>query len=361
MIRWAKNEQTDAGTGTPQGGSFSFRVVQSWGDADRNRSISSMECIVSNDLKLKGEKADGNVLVTRKNGMVEVINVVDTGACPWSVDLSSGNIEGETPCSAHHVVINKSDHVSVLTESGKGLLYSLAGEDPVAEWKCPPNVICSTYHGPSHRLAVGCEGAELKVYSIGESGVNQLYAAKGGKPNHVGLCDKPWNSALSFNPHKHDGSQIIVGTGYCKLRLYDTKVGKRPQLDIPFKGFRITAVAPEKSSDGRWWVGDAGGNLQVYDVRAGKFSGAIKGIGGSVRSLDIHQTENLIGSAGLDRFMRVNNTTSRSSIAKVYMKSQLTCIRFVGGAAVSPKVDDHDKIMKRPGDGAVEKKRVKKR
>jgi ribosome biogenesis protein NSA1 len=361
VIRWAKNEQNDAVAGTPQGGSFSFRVVQSWGDAHRHRSISSMECIVSNKLTDKGQPADGNVLVTRKNGMVEVINVVDTGDCAWSVDLSSGNSEREVPCSAHHVAINELDHVSVLTESGKGLLYSLAGDDPVAEWKCPPHVTCSTYHGSSHRLAVGCEGAELKVYTIEETGVSQLYAAKGGKPNHVGLCDKPWNSTLSFNPHKEDGSQIIVGTGYCKLRLYDINVGKRPQLDIPFKGFRITAIAPEKSSGGRWWVGDAGGNLQVYDVRAGKFSGAIKGIGGSARSLDIHPSEPLIASAGLDRFMRVNSTLSRSSVAKVYMKSQLTCIRFINSATGNPKVD-HDQIKKRSaGDGEVEKKRVKKR
>lgn len=140
--------------------------------------------------------------------------------------------------------------------------------------------------------------------------------------------DRPWNTAVAFDPSSEEGNRIIVGTGSYKVRLYDSKAGKRPQKEFAFKDFRITSISPE--SDGnRWWIGDAGGNLQVYDVKAGAFHGAIKGIGGSVRSTDIHPSLPYIVSVGLDRFLRINHIRSRQSIAKVYLKSQSTAVQCV--------------------------------
>jgi ribosome biogenesis protein NSA1 len=219
----------------------------------------------------------------------------------------------------------------------------------VFEWKCPPNVACSAYHEPSGLLAVGCQGAELKAYNIGteEPSISAVYAAKGGKPNNVGLCDRPWNSAVTFDPSAVEGNRIIVGTGYYKLRLYDSKVGKRPQLDVKFKDYKISKIVPERNGR-RWWVGDGGGNLQVYDVRAGKFDGAIKGIGGAVRDIDIR--DNYIASVGLDRFVRVNSTSSRASLAKVYIKSQLTGVCLLMSKPVEDEHVTNVSMRKRPAD-----------
>lgn len=334
-------EHQERGPGSVIAPVHGYGVVKTWGDASRNDCISNMECI---EPSKPGERY--KVLISKKNGLVQLVDVDEKDGFHVVWQQNAGVTGGAEAVSAHVMLspaitgkANDSCLVSVFMEHGNGQVYDVGNAneqgDPVAEFRCPPRVRCTAHHPASRRFAVGCEGAELKVYEYhddvqasGDGWLTLSFQAKGGKPNSVGLCDRPWNSAVAFNPGQEDGTHVLTGTGYGKIRLYDTNIGRRPQMDVPFKGFRITCIAPEKNGN-RWWVGDAGGNLQVFDARAGKYCGAIKGIGGSVRSLDIHSDQPLIASAGLDRFMRVNSTTSRSSRTKVYATSQLTAVRFL--------------------------------
>jgi ribosome biogenesis protein NSA1 len=75
---------------------------------------------------------------------------------------------------------------------------------------------------------------------------------------------------------------------------------------------------------GRAWVSNATGHIESYDFAAGKMQCVIKGIAGSVRSLQLHPTEPLIASVGLDRFLRVHCTETRKLLSKVHLKQQLT-------------------------------------
>ena len=109
--------------------------------------------------------------------------------------------------------------------------------------------------------------------------------------------------------------------------MYDTAASKRPQLNVEFGQSRITALAPEVDGN-RIWVADATGQIEVYDVRAGRFTGGIKGIAGSVRALAMHPDGKAIASVGLDRFLRVHDTSTRQSLGKVYLKTQLTGVGF---------------------------------
>ncbi len=43
--------------------------------------------------------------------------------------------------------------------------------------------------------------------------------------------------------------QVMVGTGKSKLRLYDTKHGRRPVLDLTFGQSRITSLAAEPDGE----------------------------------------------------------------------------------------------------------------
>ena len=300
------------------------------------------------------------VLVGRRNGGVDVVRVDRvTGA------LDEANVirwkRDEKVCSAissiHSVVVDGQMAVCTLLESGEVWFYDANMEGTIGKFTCPPNVTCAAYHPASNQLAVGFQGAELKVYKIEKradesdrrteeadvtamakaaSGITGrlTYSAKGGKPDKVGICDKPWNSAMAFNTLAEDGSQIIVATGYGKLRLYDTTVGKRPQLNKPFKEQRIMTVAV-RGDENVWWVGDAGGNLQSFDVTTGTFMGAIKGIAGSVRSIALHPTAKTIASGGLDRYVRIHSTRTRKSVAKIYVTSQVNAVRWIGGVTVA--------------------------
>ena len=78
----------------------------------------------------------------------------------------------------------------------------------------------------------------------------------------------------------------------------------------------------------RVWVATAAGQIEVLDIRAGRLSGALKGSTGSVRALDLHPTEPLLASVGLDRHLRLHNTATRKQVASVYLKQHLMGVVF---------------------------------
>ena len=385
--------------GPPQG-QLTWQAVQTWGEADRRTQVTCIDVISSSM-----SKADGmaTVLVGRKNGRMNVIRVdrltgmLDTSTVVTRdlVDVKGRNMyekdDGGTSISAIHGVVlpsvadvesgrpggegtghlEREDDgmlVCVVTRNGIVRFYDMALENELGQFSCPPQVTCAAYHAPSRQLAIGCEGAELKVYTLewqeegkantkkpkldgkkvaaGEShstvSGTLTYSAKGGKPDKVGFCDKPWNSAIVFNPTVEYGSQIIVATGHGKLRLYDTKVGKRPQLNVPFQERRITSLSPDTKHN-VWWVADAEGNMQSYDVKAGKFQGAIKGVSGSIRSTDIHPTLPFIVSGGLDRYVRIHSTRTRTAVMRLYMTSQLCVVRWLGSQEEEAPPGDTEK------------------
>lgn len=362
-------ERKDASSPAQQ----SWRVVQTVGEADRQAGVTCMDVVHES---VSGVVGMATVLVGRRNGVVELVRVDKVlGAvdAPSVVRRggegkeASGQAQGDgmSVSSVFGLVSpggGRADGgsggrggrdarggmvVGVVTRDGTVSFYDALLEKKLGGFSCPPQVTCAAYHAPSGQLAVGCEGAELKVYTISWQGEGDAkdtdskdtavsgtltYSAKGGKPDKVGFCDKPWNSAVVFNPLVGDGSQIIVATGHGKLRIYDTKVGRRPQLSIPFKERRITSVSPDRGEQ-RWWVTDAGGNFQSYDVLMGKFLGGIRGVSGSIRSTDLHPVAPLIVSGGLDRYLRVHSTRTRAMVTRLYMTSQLSVVRWLGLAA----------------------------
>lgn len=141
---------------------------------------------------------------------------------------------------------------------------------------------------------------------------------------------------------------MLVGTHKHKIRLYDPVAGKRPQMDLSFGDTRITAIAPEPGSDGnRCWVATGMGQLEVMDMRAGKFMGAIRGIAGSIRGMKVGKLStisitgddndndsgdrNVIVSVGLDRWLRVHDCSTRALLGKVYVKTQMNDVDFLPG------------------------------
>jgi hypothetical protein len=60
----------------------------------------------------------------------------------------------------------------------------------------------------------------------------EAWAGKGGKPDKLGLVDRPANTAMAFVAGSM-GRQVLAGTAYHKLLLYDSSVGKRPQVRGP--------------------------------------------------------------------------------------------------------------------------------
>lgn len=299
------------------------------GDLDKTRAVTALAVSSQGGLN---DTATNLAVVGRASGAMECINP-STGSMLWSVPPSStpkDAIEGLHICYQGPACSSTDPVVISVAASGCARIHS-APQDGSGEaelrhsWSVPATVCCSAFEEATARLAIGSQGAELRIFDAA-SREQPIFAAKGGKPNMVGLVDKPWNSAVAFVPGSN-GTKVLCGTGYHKFRLYDTTVGKRPQLDVSFGETRITAVAPE--ADGRrCWVANGLGQIEVYDFRAGKFAGGIKGVSGSVRSLAVLPGSNVVASGGLDRFLRLHDTTTRKSLGKVYLKTQITEVAF---------------------------------
>lgn len=106
-------------------------------------------------------------------------------------------------------------------------------------------------HGPSGLLACVGEGVQLSVYDVAAQ--SAAFQAKGGKPNRVGNVDLPHGTAVAYVPGPSGsgaaGQLVLVGTAKHKLWLYDTRVGKRPQMDLAWGESRVTALAPEADGE----------------------------------------------------------------------------------------------------------------
>ncbi len=87
-------------------------------------------------------------------------------------------------------------------------------------------------------------------------------------------------------------------------------------------------------------MSNATGHIEAYDFSAGKMQCAIKGVAGSVRSLQLHPTEPLIASVGLDRFLRVHCTETRKLLGKVHLKQQLTGVCWLPVRSVEQQEEE---------------------
>ncbi len=103
----------------------------------------------------------------------------------------------------------------------------------------------------------------MAVWSLAHR--KEVYRAKGGKPNRVGLVDLPHVTAVAFLPAAAAAPpgpagaepeeagppplRLLAGTAKHKLWLYDLAAGKRPQLEVAWGETRVTALAPEPDGE----------------------------------------------------------------------------------------------------------------
>jgi ribosome biogenesis protein NSA1 len=139
-------------------------------------------------------------------------------------------------------------------------------------------------------LVVGSDGQQPALWEL--ASLTKIWQAKGGKPNKIGLVDLAHTTAIAFLPgssttttKSSSSSQrtvqqpaaaaaaeatgngaggetapptaavarrFVCGSVSSKLHVYDTAVGRRPQLEVAFGETRVTSLAPEDNGEGQW-------------------------------------------------------------------------------------------------------------
>eukprot|EP00112_Aurelia_sp_Birch-Aquarium-sp1_P024875 Seg803.11 transcript_id=Seg803.11/GoldUCD/mRNA.D3Y31 product="WD repeat-containing protein 74" protein_id=Seg803.11/GoldUCD/D3Y31 len=173
-----------------------------------------------------------------------------------------------------------------------------------------------------NQIATGGKENNLKIFDL-ENMEKPVFAAKNVRNDFLDLRCPVLVTDMEFM--NNDSSRIIVGTGDHLVKIYDPKKQKRPVVEITWEDYPITtmSLAPNGNTI---IVGNTVGSMASIDLRTNQKIGGFKGIAGSIRSIQCHQTQDIVAAVGLDRFLRIFDVNTRALKSKIYLKSRLNCV-----------------------------------
>jgi hypothetical protein len=206
-----------------------------------------------------------------------------------------------------------------------------------------------------NRVAVGGRDRETVLFDTETA--KQVWKTKNLAPDPQTLLQpQVWPTAIQFlNSDCVLGSNIMaVGNAHKQVRIYDVRVKatqRRPICWTPvgLLEHRVTALVQTDSN--HIVVGDAAGYLHTLDLR--KLGRPIKrdasvgtvgryvGPAGSVRGLVKHEFAPRLGVTGLDRMLRIYDTSKRKQVSCLYLKQRVNCV-LVGRDEMWGNDDDDD-------------------
>jgi len=133
-----------------------------------------------------------------------------------------------------------------------------------------------------------------------------------------------WITDLQFLSNS-DTTKLVIGSKYHQIRVYDTKVKRRPALDLSIGDYPVVSLTVGDSN--QIIFSDTVGNVFSVDIRTGKTIGQFKGFSGAVTNMGVDTTTSSLVTVGMDRFLRVHEMgATRKLTHKIYLKQRLTCL-----------------------------------
>lgn len=176
------------------------------------------------------------------------------------------------------------------------------------------------------RLAVGGQERDITLWDLATG--KEAWKAKNARPDPQTLLQQQvWPTSIAFI-----GDNILaVGSAHKELRLYDIRQQRRPIALTP-KGMwehRVTALRPLPNDKNTLVIGDSAGYLQSMDVRNLKqITGRYVGPAGSIRAIMAHSREARLAVVGLDRMLRIYDSSSRKQLHCMYLRQRLNSVLF---------------------------------
>ena len=208
-----------------------------------------------------------------------------------------------------------------------------------------PLLTCMAVDAPSQRLALGGNERETTIYDI--QSTKQLFKTKNLPPDpQTLLAPLVWHTCIQFMGD--DGNTFAVGTAHHQVRVYDTRVARRPVLYTPddLLEYRVTALCHDKiQHEHELFVGDAAGTIVMLDLRSiGRGTSKTTplryvGPGGSIRGLAV--ANNKLAAIGLDRMLHLYDIATTKKVECLYLKHRTNCL-LLGQEAWKTEEDDLD-------------------
>uniref|UniRef100_A0A0K0F696 WD_REPEATS_REGION domain-containing protein n=1 Tax=Strongyloides venezuelensis TaxID=75913 RepID=A0A0K0F696_STRVS len=218
------------------------------------------------------------------------------------------------------VAVNSNSEILTVTSNGDILLLDNDGENKLSEWNIGSGLQAFTtdHFNDFSIFATGGKENDLKVWDL--STKEKKFEARNVKHDSLNLR-VPVNILNICFVGSDD--KIVTSTKNHKIRMYDTKAQQRPVIDISWLENPITAmsVGYEKHYV---VVGNAIGEMGLFDLRTQRLVHKYKGASGSIRSIVCHPYLPYVVSAGLDRFVRLHDMKKHSLIKRYYGKVRIS-------------------------------------
>ncbi|KAI8976180.1 WD40-repeat-containing domain protein [Pilobolus umbonatus] len=293
----------------------------SYGKVDKSEAVQKLIWIQYQDQK--------QLLVARKSGRIDIM-CPETGAV--NKQFNQPKMEG-----AFIGVFMHNNHICACTSSGELSYTSLEDSTLTTIHKLSDQLEIMRQHPTQTNLfAVGGKQRDLAVYDINallEKKKGLIFQAKNVKNDFLDLEQPIWIHDLQFM--NEEATLIAVATHYHQFRLYNTKKGRRPILNVEIGKHPLKTLTVGKDYN-HVIYSDTMSTVGTIHIHTGQKSAQYKGFTGAVTDLVIaptptfnqETTNSHLISVSLDRFIRVHETTTvyRELIDKAYLKQRLLCI-----------------------------------
>jgi ribosome biogenesis protein NSA1 len=315
------------------------------------------------------EKPEQVYLVARRRGVVDCLDAASGSSRPF--------FQAKVEDGEELVGLKTAAGGKVLSCSSKGKVEIWVHQDLSDSSSEEDSLVCQTGDGApgpllSRSLAEISASAPVETFEVCPRGLTfatggrennaklfdvetqkNVFQARSPKPNQLGIWDKPWITSLCFLDQS-SSKVLLCGTANHQLRLYDTRVKRRPIFEIEWGENKITSLClhPEEGANranaSGVWCGSAIGQLAMLDLKMKAMNGSLKGTLGSVRDLYMHPTKPLLFSCGLDRFLRVYDVQKRQQVCRVFLKQYTNAVKVAMPEEVLDKLlltntkDDED-------------------
>ncbi|KDP30949.1 hypothetical protein JCGZ_11325 [Jatropha curcas] len=344
------------------------QVVERWGSTDASK------CVLA--VSMDDSKRDPLLAVARKSGEIELLNPLngDTNISISSVGDAGVQLEDDDVIGLHLFKTQRlSGSCTLLTCTAKGhtSMKSIevnswtadnASTNASRTWKvcASGNISCSKVDGSENYALFGGKGVEVNLWDLEKC--TKIWTAKAPPKNSLGIFTPTWFTSATFL-NNVDHRKFVAGTNNHEVRLYDTSAQRRPVISFDFRETPIKAVTEDQ--DGHTiYIGNGSGDLASVDIRTGKLLGCFLGkCSGSIRSIARHPELPVIGSCGLDSYLRLWDIKTRQLLSAVFLKQHLTNVVFDSNFTereVTLKAQNLSEIQNEDEMGTLPVKRKKK-
>ncbi|CAJ0891848.1 13093_t:CDS:2 [Entrophospora sp. SA101] len=320
-------------------------IIKKWGKIDRAQGVQLMY-----QAKIYDESEQQQIIVARKNGKIHILDPNEEGKAMKEFtheQISDNKIE-----CVQFVGLFANSTTLVTCDAKTGIItyqpISIDNESsfPITSFSISKDLCRLRVHPKSHNI-FGCCGKEYELtiwdvnsYKEGscpfssqskkESKPGLIWKAKNLRNDFLDLRVPVWNTDMQFL--NDDATKIVVGTKYNQIRIYDTKVKRRPVLDLSIGEHPVVSLIVGRNLNEILFSNTAG-NLFSIDVRTG-FAGAVS-------SMEVDSKSTYLATVSLDRFLRVHEMSGKHNLLqKIYLKQHLTSVL----------VNDEDEIKKANND-----------